>query len=100
MSVILQNFTEYLSKSFEKVFAEIVLNGFQRHDSHHKQAQIRADDFKTALNSMGKITFQIDLSFAYLMHSYLDQNIHREKLGLLDDASDIILSEIVTRNFV
>jgi hypothetical protein len=34
------------------------------------------------------------------MHSYLDQEVHKEQLGLVDDASDTILGEIINRNFV
>jgi hypothetical protein len=86
--------------SFEKVFAEIVLESFSRETDSHNQITVKAEDFKTALNSMGKITFKLDLSFAYLMQSQLDKDTYEEHFGLLDEASDTILSEIINRNFI
>ena len=75
MSIIFKNFTGYLSKCFEKVFAEVVMHGFHSDETHHKQTKVRADDFKEALESMGKMTFKIDLSFAYLFYEQITPKV-------------------------
>lgn len=45
MSLILKNFTGYLNKCFEKVFAEVVMHGFHSDENNQKQTKVRADDF-------------------------------------------------------
>lgn len=76
MSIIINNFVKYLTESFEKVFAETVLLGLRgcgEQQADHLQTTVKSRDFKTALNTMGEVTFQVDLSFAIVMKSLLDK---------------------------
>ena len=49
--------------NYEKVFAETVLLGVREETG----AKITPKDFGKALDTMGKLTFQIDLGFAFVM---------------------------------